>query len=117
MVLFDNWNNPINAGARLAEPINNFSRVTFSFRTNDGFLAPDVTVFHPRGDITNIVANAIYSRPNGDLYIKTKGFTVRGTSVETSHDGVAYSIAEHNLTTGETKHTDVITVVRVMGWR
>lgn len=117
VVLFDNWSNPMNAGVRLTEPINNFSRVTFSFRTNDGFLAPDVTVFYPRGDITNIVANAIYSRPNGNLYIKTKGFTVRGTSVETSRDGQAYSIAEHNLTTGETKHIDVITVVRVMGWR
>jgi hypothetical protein len=117
VVLFNNWSNAINAGATLAEPINNFSRVTFSFRTNDGFLAPDVTVFYPKGDVTNIVANAIYSRPDGNLYIKTRGFTVRGTKVETSRDGVAYSIAEHNLTTGETKHIDVITVVRVMGWR
>lgn len=117
VVLFNNWSNAINAGARLAEPISNFSRVTFSFRTNDGHLIPDVTVFYPSVVSTYILANAIYSVPNGDLLLKTKVFEVTGTKVETAHVGNAYSIAEHNLTTGETKHTDVITVVRVMGWR
>ena len=117
VVLFNNWSNAINAGAKLTEPINNFSRVTFSFRTNDGHLIPDVTVFYPSGVSTYILANAIYSVPNGDLLLKTKAFEVTGTKVETAHVGNAYSIAEHDLTTGKTTHTDVITVVRVMGWR
>ena len=117
MVLFNNCSNAMNAGARLTEPINNFSRVTFSFRTNDGHLIPDVTVFYPGGVSTYILANAIYSVPNGDLLLKTKTFEVTGTKVETAHVGNAYSIAEHDLTTGKTTHVDVITVVRVIGWR
>lgn len=117
VVLFNNWSNAMNAGAMLTEPINNFSRVTFSFRTNDGHLIPDVTVFYPSGVSTYILANAIYSAPNGDLILKTKAFEVTGRRVETALVGNAYSIAEHNFATGKTTHTDVITVVRVMGWR
>ena len=115
VILFNKWLNPMNAGATLSEPISNFFRVEFQFKTNDNDTFT-VTVFEPRGD-TIIPASTAKAVAGDHMYVKAKAFKASGTSVETQQGGGSYACGQWDLNTGQFEFGDFITVVKVVGWR
>lgn len=116
MVLFDNWNNPLSAGATLSEEVQNFRRIELMLRTDDSD-AFSVAVNDP-SEQTNVVASCVkYNPVSGSLFAKTKTLNVNGKSVSTQQIQGGYSCAQRDLTTGQQSFGDYITVVKVTGWR
>lgn len=115
VVLFSKWQNPLNAGATLSEPVQNFFRVEFQFRTNDNDTF-STAVFEPSGN-TIVPASCVKAAPGGHMYVKAKAFSVSGTSVETQQAGGSYACGQWDLNTGQFEFGDFITVVKVTGWR
>ena len=116
VVLFDKWQNPMNAGATLSEPVQNFRRVEFQFRTNDYEVISE-TLFEPTSAASSVLASCAKYVPGEHVYLKTKAYTVQGTSVKTQQSGSSYSCGQLDLTTGDFEFGDFITVTKVMGWR
>lgn len=116
-MLFDEWSQPMSGSISLSEPINNFSRVEFCFRSNDGYAVPNVTVFEPAGEYTPIEVVACHVRHDGNVFLKMKAYKVTGRQVDTDRPDDTYSTGEWCLNTGSFTRGDFITVVRVMGWR
>ena len=115
VVLFNKWMNPMNAGATLSEPVQNFFRVEFQFKTNDNDTF-STTVFQPSGN-TIVPASIAKAVAGGHMYVKAKAFEVSGTSVETQQGGGSYACGQWDLNTGQFEFGDFITVVKVVGWR
>ena len=115
VVLFDKWMNPMNAGATLSEPVQNFFRVELQFKTNDNDTF-STTVLQPNWN-TIIPASTVKAVAGGHMYVKAKSFEISNTSVETQQGGGSYACGQWDLNTGKFEFGDFITVVKVVGWR
>lgn len=117
VVLFDNWDNPLNSGATLSEPVQNFSRVELMFKTDDEDVFTE-TVLQP-STTTNVSASCAKWNSRSELYVKAKTFTISGRSVSTAKDGGTdnYMCGQRNLTSGQQTFGDFIAIVKVIGWR
>jgi hypothetical protein len=117
VVLFDKWDNKLNAGATLSEPVQNFSRVELMFKTDDNDIFTEA-VLQPT-DYAVVVASCAKWNSHSELYVKSKTFTVRGMSVSTAQDSGTgnYMCGQRNLTNGQQTFGDFITIVKAVGWR
>ena len=115
-MLFNDWQNGLSEGATLSEPVENFERVEFEFRTND-YDVFSLSVLQPSTSFVMLASCAKYLPSNGAVYLKTKAYQVDGASVSTQKVGSSYSCGQLNLTSGEFRFGDFVTIVKAIGWR
>lgn len=110
-VLYSNYNAAVDTTATLSESAANFEEITIQFVTNaDNYSS--VTVMNPNGKSVMLVGGSA-STTAGTMYMKYKTVLINGTKITR----VNTRFGETQLTTNFYNKTDVIRVVRVIGWR
>lgn len=109
--------NPTNAGATLSESIQNFQKVDFLFKTDDGMVFSS-TLLQPSREAHIIASASFYSGENQHIFIKSKTFHVKDKKVETwQHDDTLYYTGQVDLNTMKIAYGDYIAIVKVIGWK
>ena len=110
-VLYSNDNAAVNTTATLSESAANFEEMTIQFVTNDGNYG-SVTVINPNGKRVMLVGGNA-NTTDGTMFMKYKTVLINGTKITR----VDNRFGETKLTNNVYNKTDIIRVIRVIGWR
>lgn len=102
----------MNTAVTLSESAANFTKLELFCYTNDGHYFSQ-SVWNPDGK--SVVCSCAAFR-NGAVYVKTKTFTISGTTINTLNDSEGYNRGEWG-SGGSVQGIDVVGIDRVVGYR
>jgi len=118
VVLFDKWDNAINAGCTLSETAADFVRLLVEFRTDDGhkgsvMVTPVTGATSVDGQVLDLTCNVF--NPGSGMFVKSKAVQISGTTIGT-YNSSGWWTGLWGLANGNVLG-DYITIVKVTGWR
>lgn len=118
VVLFDKWDNAINAGCTLSETAAGFVRLLIEFKTDDNhkssvMVTPVTGATSVDGQVLDLTCNVF--NPGSGMFVKSKAVQISGTTIGT-YNSSGWWTGLWGLANGNVLG-DYITIVKVTGWR